>query len=80
MLADAEFWSSFSEPGIRFVWGIAGVLLILVVLVARFARDTVDPEVSAIGVDDQPNSSNFDPIPNGTRFSKGAYHRAGRND
>ncbi len=39
----AEFWRSFSEPGIRFVWSIAGVLLILVVLAARFARDTVDP-------------------------------------
>ena len=39
----AEFWRSFSEPGIRFVWGIAGVLLILVVLDANFARDTEDP-------------------------------------
>ena len=39
----AEFWKSFSEPGVRFVWGITGVLLILVVLAARFARDTVDP-------------------------------------
>jgi len=39
----AEFWSSFSEPGVSFVWSLAGVLLILVVLVARFAGDTVDP-------------------------------------
>ena len=39
----AEFWSSFSEPGIRFVWGIAGVLLILIVLASKFAPETVDP-------------------------------------
>ena len=43
MPAGAEFWSSFSEPGVRFVWGIAGVLLILVVLAAKFVFDTVDP-------------------------------------
>lgn len=39
----AEFWSSFSEPGVRFVWSLAGVLLILIVLVGKFAGDTVDP-------------------------------------
>ena len=44
------------------------------------ARDTVDPEVSAIGIDDQPYSSNFNAITNGTRLSKGAYHCASRND
>ena len=44
------------------------------------ARDTVDPEVSAIGIDDQPYSSNFNAIPNGTRLGKGTYDCAGRND
>jgi tetratricopeptide (TPR) repeat protein len=43
----AEFWSSFSEPGIRFVWSIAGVLLILVVLAYKFAGDTVDPVLAS---------------------------------
>ena len=54
----------------------------LLIARVRFAvaRDTVDPEVSAIGIDDQLYSSNFNAIPNGTRLSKGAYHCAGRND
>ena len=47
----------------------------LLIARVRFAvaRDTVDPEVSAIGLDHQPHTSDFDPISNGARFSEGAY-------
>ena len=44
------------------------------------ACDTVDPEVTAIRVDNQPHTSDFDSISNGARLSKGAYHRAGGNN